>query len=332
MLSSLRNLREALTPVASSNDFKETGQLLPEEFVSAGNYLNDKFPDWVWHSGDKDRMRSYLPPNKQYLIRKNVACPERASSLETGPQEDTEDGFIKTFSSNKQEGPTPDISEALETPEIASADTSEFPDMDDCVVPDDEDDQDVLRSPHLVPKRSYDVLITYDKYYRTPRVWLYGWSETGSPLGAREVCEDISGDHLSKTVTMEPFPHSTSGNLMASVHPCKHASSMKAFLDRENRKKLGEAEKQSRAETSSRLRAAERAKQEQTLQEALRSGQKSKIVDDEDYVLMDETDIDSDNKTSEVGIRVDQYLIVFLKFIGTITPTIDHEVGGFVFD
>ena len=47
-----------------------------------------------------------------------------------------------------------------------------------------------------------------------------------------EVFEDISGDHVGKTVTMEPFPHSKAGTRMASVHPCKHASVMKVFIER----------------------------------------------------------------------------------------------------
>jgi len=28
--------------------------------------------------------------------------------------------------------------------------------------------------------RTYDVMITYDKYYQTPRVWLIGYDEVSS--------------------------------------------------------------------------------------------------------------------------------------------------------
>lgn len=52
------------------------------------------------------------------------------------------------------------------------------------------------------------------------------------PLTVEQVFEDISGDHVGKTVTMEPFPHSKAGTKMATVHPCKHASVMKVFIDR----------------------------------------------------------------------------------------------------
>ena len=44
--------------------------------------------------------------------------------------------------------------------------------------------------------------------------------------------QDISADHMAKTVTVDPFPHTT--KLMAmSIHPCKHASTMKVFGDQQ---------------------------------------------------------------------------------------------------
>lgn len=42
--------------------------------------------------------------------------------------------------------------------------------------------------------------------------------------------QDVPSDHAFKTMTMEAFPHS--GQQLASVHPCKHASVMKKFIDR----------------------------------------------------------------------------------------------------
>lgn len=42
--------------------------------------------------------------------------------------------------------------------------------------------------------------------------------------------QDVPADHAFKTMTMEAFPHS--GQQLASVHPCKHASVMKKFIDR----------------------------------------------------------------------------------------------------
>ena len=80
--------------------------------------------------------------------------------------------------------------------------------------------------------RTYDVSISYDKYYQCARVWLYGYSERRQPLTQPEVLQDISVDHALKTVTLEAHPHiSTGAGLHASIHPCKHAQVMKKLAD-----------------------------------------------------------------------------------------------------
>lgn len=42
---------------------------------------------------------------------------------------------------------------------------------------------------NLLQVRTYDVMITYDKYYQTPRIWLIGYDEV---------------DHISPHVAEEP--------------------------------------------------------------------------------------------------------------------------------
>lgn len=59
----------------------------------------------------------------------------------------------------------------------------------------------------IIPTRTYDLNITYDKYYQTPRLWLTGYDEHQKPLSIDEMYEDISQDHAKKTVTMETHPH-----------------------------------------------------------------------------------------------------------------------------
>ena len=83
---------------------------------------------------------------------------------------------------------------------------------------------------NLLQVRTYDCFISYDKHYQTPRFWLLGYDENKQPLTPTQVFQDVPSDHAFKTMTMETFPHS--GQLMASVHPCKHASVMKKFIDR----------------------------------------------------------------------------------------------------
>lgn len=40
--------------------------------------------------------------------------------------------------------------------------------------------------------RTYDVSLTYDYYYQTPKVWLIGYDENGTPLTPESVFDDIS--------------------------------------------------------------------------------------------------------------------------------------------
>lgn len=98
----------------------------------------------------------------------------------------------------------------------------------------------------VLQTRTYDLYITYDKYYQTPRLWLFGYDEVRSPApdldlilvfcgSLTEVCfqdrqpltveqmyEDISQDHVKKTVTIENHPH-LPPPAMCSVHPCRWA-------------------------------------------------------------------------------------------------------------
>lgn len=94
----------------------------------------------------------------------------------------------------------------------------------------------------ILQTRTYDLNITYDKYYQTPRLWLSGHDEVKSlfyctgktlilnsglhlaqnrhPLTHEQMYEDFSQDHAKRTVTMETHPH-IPGPPMASVHPCR---------------------------------------------------------------------------------------------------------------
>eukprot|EP01084_Bolivina_argentea_P143964 252703_1 len=82
----------------------------------------------------------------------------------------------------------------------------------------------------IIVTRTYDLSITYDKFYQTPRVWLQGYAEDGSLLKGPEMFEDIMDDYAHQTVTLDPHPHETTHQ--ASVHPCKHAYVMKTLLNR----------------------------------------------------------------------------------------------------
>ncbi|XP_045411585.1 ubiquitin-like-conjugating enzyme ATG3 [Lemur catta] len=82
----------------------------------------------------------------------------------------------------------------------------------------------------ILQTRTHDLYITYDKYYQTPRLWLFGYDEQQQPLTVEHMYEDISQDHVKKTVTIENHPHLPPPP-MCSVHPCRHAEVMKKIIE-----------------------------------------------------------------------------------------------------
>ncbi|GJN93498.1 hypothetical protein Rhopal_006555-T1 [Rhodotorula paludigena] len=215
------------------------------------------------------------------------------------------------------------------------ADTSlakdEIPDLDDIPDMDDEDaggaglveeddeaavqvDPASARSDNLVQVRTYDCMITYDKYYQTPRMWLLGYDEHKRPLPPTSTLEDVSADHALKTVTIEPFPHSGALSI-ASVHPCKHSSVMKKVLERMD----GNVRELQRRERSEAGKAGGQAAAAGGGSKWLGLGGKKK--DKEPAEGAKGAGADEDDE----GLRVEQYLLVFLKFISTITPTIEVD-------
>jgi ubiquitin-like-conjugating enzyme ATG3 len=66
-------------------------------------------------------------------------------------------------------------------------DIPDIDDEDDFVL--DEIDQDIaaLGNENVLLTRTYDLSISYDKYYQTPRVWLYGYDEYRNPLTSHQI-------------------------------------------------------------------------------------------------------------------------------------------------
>lgn len=78
LYSIVNKLRDTYTPVSNTSTFRKTGQITPEEFLAAGDYLVFKFPTWSWADADPSSKRvSYLPAGKQFLVTRNVPCHRR---------------------------------------------------------------------------------------------------------------------------------------------------------------------------------------------------------------------------------------------------------------
>jgi len=325
--NAFKSTAELVIPVRSSSAFKEKGVLTPDEFVAAGDLLVSSCPTWSWEAGEVSKKRSYLPDDKQYLVTRNIPCVCRAKDLLAGKLEEElvgaggdggdEDGeaWVSTGGPGTRAGQeeeeiadmslADDVAGKLSLAEgegsaagageqdeaEAQADTNnggsggdddddddDIPDMEDFVV--EEEDDTVTIQPRAVAKatgeeagaaaggddkilrtRTYDLSVTYDKYYQTPRFWLIGYDESRQLLKPELALEDVSAEHAEKTVTIDVHPHLPLSS--ASIHPCKHAHVMKRLVDN-----LSEGGKEP---------------------------------------------------------SVELYLVIFLKFIASIVPTIDYD-------
>jgi len=368
LLKAAKSVGDMVMPLMTASQFAESGVLTHEEFVRAGDQLVFSCPTWQWCAAPKGQGVDYLPPNKQYLITRNVPSLRRAHTYaladakeEMLPSEAADggsEGWLSTHSEADVERnrEVADIDEQLHggsaaaskapvqgksaaaaassaaaatsaaaAPAAAAADDDEVGDIDDLdadlgnlVVqppkpaaaaapakpaaaasataaaeesPDMEafDDDDNVVAPasstappylraeepedNLVKTRTYDLSIVYDKWYRTPRVYLFGYDEHRQPLTPKQIMEDISADHANKTVTVESHPFL--GVAHASIHPCKHAHVMKRIVD-----------------------------QMQSYRASEGSAGQAKLV------------------------PVEHYLFLFLKFMSSVMPTIEYDFTG----
>mmetsp|Transcript_7622 Transcript_7622/g.18424 ORF Transcript_7622/g.18424 Transcript_7622/m.18424 type:complete len:374 (-) Transcript_7622:730-1851(-) len=358
VLGSLRRAREWAYPQLTESAFLEKGVLTPEEFLRAGDELVFRCPTWEWSSSPKaSKEKSYLPPNKQYLITRNVPCRNRVSSLETNLKMEREgfesgengdegdDWMVSTLLAEGEDdqgigdgfdildedgevvvAPGPDGGGGAETnsgggggtgagapfpPEDSGGggDDDEYADIDDY---EDEDvlvDDDAAAGPaasapsassetttNIVKTRTYDLSITYDKYYQVPRVWMVGRNEDDQPLTSGQMMEDVISDYANKTVTMEVHPHVSSSCPHASIHPCQHAKVMKAIV-------------------RNLIRGGSSSKGGGTTSADNRSSTKN---DDDDGN-------DGEYEEAKSGPSVENYLFIFLKFVSSMIPTINYD-------
>ncbi|KAF3482380.1 Atg3p [Arthroderma uncinatum] len=350
--SRLNDIRDRLAPISYVSTFRNTGQVTPEEFVLAGDYLVYKFPTWSWSGASSPSKRvSYLPEGKQFLVTRGVPCNRRLDEnfagsagkgadvmvqdglKGSGSGGDDDDGWLNAGGDEGQADvkDVRTVDESGNMGEKEDEEDEEIPDMDD----EEDDAEAIIREPapkggKNAPLRTYSLYITYTPYYKTPRLYLSGYVAVSEPLPPQLMMEDIVGDYKDKTVTLEDFPFFEGGVKMASVHPCKHASVMKVLLDRADAALKIRREKQSKRSKSS----GDKGKVEAGLEGLIDDTEtRLKISDDkpksgsssggDEWEMLQHEEDDEDDQ--QVAIRVDQYLVVFLKFIASVTPGIEHD-------
>ncbi|KAK6199590.1 autophagocytosis associated protein [Scheffersomyces amazonensis] len=320
--SRLSSLRDYITPINNTSNFSSTGEISPSEFVLACDYLISRFPTWYWGPCPENLKKGFLPSDKQFLMTKHVPSHVRANEyLSNGSEDinldfeeeeeindeddDSNDGWTKTRSVIKKktnDTKEEDVANSATGPLTKS---NSIDDIDDFLENDDEDNADFDNiedddfddleyiSDSKQTLRRYDIYITYSTSYRVPKLYLVGYNSNGIPLTPKQMMEDISGDYKDKTATIENLPVAYN-TTSVMIHPCRHASVMKVFMKHsKSNKEKKEAE------------LADKLKQ-----------------------LDLDSDPSSNTDEEETGIRVDQYLITFLKFMSSVIPGIEYDFTG----
>ncbi|AMD21443.1 HER164Cp [Eremothecium sinecaudum] len=290
--STLSNWREYLTPVSHQSTFENTGEITPDEFIRAGDYLCHMFPTWQWNDRQPGiAYRDFLPKNKQYLVTRKVPSNVRAAEYVSveGTDKAGEDSYwvmesTRPIEAGNGEGKAEnkgkssvDIDELLQEMDIEGTDDAE---------------NDVVSLGQKYT-RYYDLYIAYSTSYRVPKMYLVGFNSDGTPLTPQEMFQDIAPDYRTKTATIEKLPFFKASTVSVSIHPCKHANVMKVLMDK--------------------IRTVKQRQQDQNCRREKASNSDS----DEEWEDLQQ---DVDN-----GLRVDQYMVVFLKFITSVTPGIEHD-------
>jgi ubiquitin-like-conjugating enzyme ATG3 len=231
-----RGVAEKLMGDMTESTFLTKGQLMPEEFVFAGDALIAKCPTWSWEGGKDSRYNKSLPDDKQFLIIRDVPCRIRAKDL----MDDTKNHIEET---EDEDGWV--VAEQRDKPEIEDFDKEDEKKPEDSKTPEDDDDEiedieDELNSDsdgddnifakkadadqhetkdndEVVKCRRYNISLTYDKYYATPRIWLQGYDENKKALD-KQMFEDVMAEHAKKTVTLEKHTN-LGGAKQATIHP-----------------------------------------------------------------------------------------------------------------
>lgn len=158
--SYIDTFRERTAAINHTSTFRETGQITPEEFVLAGDFLVFKFPSWQWADASSPSKRvPYLPEGKQFLVTRGVPCNRRLDDNFAGEagQDETlvrdgfaagdadDDGWLRTGGmAASQEAKVRDVQTVDESGNLGdAADEDEIPDMED----DDDDEEAIIREP-----------------------------------------------------------------------------------------------------------------------------------------------------------------------------------------
>lgn len=161
--SVLDTVRDKYAPITTTSTFRQTGQMTPEEFIQAGDFLVYKFPSWSWADASTPAQRvPYFPPGKQYLVTRGVPCRRRLNDkfagdggiddivrdgLKGSGDDNDDDGWLRTGGDGARSEARPadvrTMDEAGDMSESVHVE-DEIPDMED----EEDDEEAIIREPH----------------------------------------------------------------------------------------------------------------------------------------------------------------------------------------
>lgn len=262
--SKLSQLREYITPVSNESQYLSNGTITPNEFVLAGNYLQDKFITWSWNGDDSEinqsdvKVRSFLPKENQFLVTRKILCHKRCDDIREHDEDEKYDmdnnvWVVENINDTDIQKPSLMGNEYQLEEDLALEENERQSDGESIVILNED------------KKRFYDLYILYSTSYRVPKLYLVGYNYDGQPLTPKEMLEDVSEEYRKKTATIEDLPAFKNKVPSISIHPCRHGDVMKLLM--------------------------------------------SKMQSE-----------DEDSK-----LTVDSYLIIFLKFINSVVPTMEYD-------
>lgn len=239
LYSFVNKLRDSYTPVSNTSTFRKTGQITPEEFLAAGDYLVFKFPTWSWADADPPSKRaSYLPPGKQFLVTRNVPCHRRLDADfagDAGHEEalvhdgddfrgaagGDEDGWLRTGGlSSSQPLKVREIRTFDDAGNVGDGqvveDDDDIPDMED-----EDDDEAIIRD------AEGDGMNRYAHIAGSPIMQPHPLAARGTGIGSMtDNCyPTVAAEHTRSTSCTRPIiarPGSTCPATCRTANPCHH--------------------------------------------------------------------------------------------------------------
>ena len=212
---------EMVIPDLKDSNFLETGMLTKEEFNLSCNKLIKMDSSWYWMK------------EGECLMKKRILCNKIQLEQDHNVDED-----INVY--NLKE--TPDTNVEISTELAPEQDQNSDTESDDFLA--EFENHDLVENDVATIKIDYDnldkshyynVSITYDQYYRTPRIWFEGIDSGGNMLSQEEIYSDFMVEYIKVSLTLEKHPIMDMNYM--SVHPCKHAFAMQKMFAFELEKK-----------------------------------------------------------------------------------------------